>query len=354
MVGAGDIASCSSSADEATAAVLDGIAGTVFTLGDNVYDNGLDDEYARYFFPVYNSDVAAPRAGAPLLRSIPFYTVIANHDVHEKGPDKGPVADFDKNPDSLAYFTAMHLPLNGPAAPTNSPPALGDAEIVGTFHAAAGARFPRMANYSFDYGDAHFLCLDANLYVDPTDSALQQWIEQDLTAASDVPWKFIVCHHPPFNVGDEHYSEQHMRALSPLFEKHGVTMVLNGHEHTYQRTRPFTFAPSDLSKAKATPGKKRFVPGQFTIDRDFDGRSQTKPKGVVYLTTGAGGKHLYDPDLNENPARWLHTEDGNADYIARFVSDRHSLTVFDMDSRSLMLRQIDQWGNEIDRCRFTK
>ncbi len=58
--------------------------------------------------------------------------------------------------------------------------------------------------------------------------------------------------------------------------------------------------------------------------------------------------------MNQNPARWRHPEDGNADYIARFVSDRHSLTVFDMDAHSLTLRQIDQWGVEIDRCRFTR
>ena len=33
-----------------------------------------------------------------------------------------------------------------------------------------------MANYSYDYGDAHFLCLDSNVYVDPTNAALQSWI----------------------------------------------------------------------------------------------------------------------------------------------------------------------------------
>src|SRR6185437_1232956 len=40
FVGAGDIASCSATEDEATAKLLDGIAGTVFTLGDNAYSDG--------------------------------------------------------------------------------------------------------------------------------------------------------------------------------------------------------------------------------------------------------------------------------------------------------------------------
>ena len=48
------------------------------------------------------------------------------------------------------------------------------------FKQRADARYPRMANYSFDYGDAHFLCLDANIYLDPTETTLQTWIEQDL------------------------------------------------------------------------------------------------------------------------------------------------------------------------------
>ena len=96
------------------------------------------------------------------------------------------------------------------------------------------------------------------------------------------------------------------------------------------------------------------MPGVFTIDRAFDGQKNTRANGIVYLTTGAGGKHLYDPALNDNPKSWLRPEDGNADYVARFVSDRHSLTIFDMDARSLTLHQIDQWGAEIDRVKFTR
>ena len=323
----------------------------VMNTGDNVYENGLDNEYARYFFPVYNAEAPGPRTGAPLLRSVPFYTVIANHDVHDKGP-VGPVADFAKNPDSLAYFTNMYLPTNGLDA-THTTPAIGPDATLAKFKECADGRFPRMANYSYDYGDAHFLCLDSNIYVDPTDAKLQAWIEADLKAA-DAVWKFVVYHHPAFNVGDDHFAEQHMRVLSPLFEQQGVDIVLHGHEHTYQRTRPFRFAPADLSRAKAINTKDRLVPGTFTIDPHFDGKTVTKPDGIVYLVTGAGGKHLYDPESNENPQKWRHPEDNNADYVVRFVSDRHSLTVVEMDARSLLFTQIDEWGAEIDRFTVTK
>lgn len=325
----------------------------VMNTGDNVYDGGLDNEYARFFFPVYNADVAHPRIGAPLLRSVPFYSVIANHDVVHRDANKHPIADFDKDPDSLAYYTNLHLPLNGLETPSQPTPIAGKPEAVGVFRKAAGARFPRMANYAFDYGDAHFLCLDSNIYVDPTDARLQAWIERDLES-TDASWKFVVYHHPAFNVGDDHYAEQHMRVLQPLWERHGVDIVLNGHEHTYQRARPLRFAPADTGAAAQININKRLVPGRFSIDRFFDGARQTRPDGVLHIVTGAGGKQLYDRNHNNNPAKWRHEEDNNLDYVSRFVSDRHSLTVFDMDQQTLEMTQIDEYGETIDAIRITQ
>ena len=145
-----------------------------------------------------------------------------------------------------------------------------------------------------------------------------------------------------------------MRVLSPIFERAGVDVVLHGHEHNYQRTRPFKFAPKDASVASDLKVKSRLVPGTFTIDRTFDGVKNTKPNGVIYVTTGAGGNGLYDIEDNDKPERWKHKEDDYADYVARFVSDRHSLTVVDMDANALEFRQIDQWGTEVDKWRITK
>lgn len=325
----------------------------VMNTGDNVYESGREDEYARYFFPIYNCDEAGPRSGAPLLRAVPFYTAIANHDVSSKDENHHPVADFTKMYDSLGYFTLMHLPGNGPGAPTNPTPIIGPEARLSSFRESAGDRFPRQANYSFDYGDAHFLVLDSNVYVDPTDPTLQIWIESDLKG-TDAAWKFVVYHHPAFNLGNEHYREQQMRVLSPLFERCGVDVAFHGHEHTYQRTRPFRFDPTDDSGAKDVGSGHRLVPGKFTVDRRFDGRSVTKPDGVIYITTGAGGKHLYDPEMNGAPGSWLHEEDADADYGAVMVTDRHSITVIDLDARTLTLRQVDEWGGEIDRMVVTK
>lgn len=53
MVGAGDIASCGSSAPVQTAALLDAIAGTVFTLGDNAYPDGTAQQFTDCFDPTW-------------------------------------------------------------------------------------------------------------------------------------------------------------------------------------------------------------------------------------------------------------------------------------------------------------
>ena len=323
----------------------------IMNTGDNVYESGLDSEYAQYFFPVYNADKADPTVGAPLLRSVPFYTVLANHDVHHKGAHGLPAADFDEARDSLAYYTAMHLPRNGPApSPT---PLLGDAALVEEFRRCAGTRYPHQANYSFDCGDAHFTCLDSNVYVDPTDSGLQAWISDDLKG-TDALWKFVVYHHPAFNAGTKHYEEQQMRGLSPLLEAHGVDFCLHGHHHSYQRTRPLRFKPSDLSRATPDHAADRRIPGAFTVDMAFDGQAKTRPDGIQYVTTGAGGKELYDPDFTDAPAKWLHADDKDAAYVARFISNTHSLTVFDIHGPSLTLTQIDEAGKEVDRLQVTK
>ncbi len=53
LVGAGDIARCSSNADEATAKLLDATPGTVFAVGDLAYDNGSKDQFSKCYGPTW-------------------------------------------------------------------------------------------------------------------------------------------------------------------------------------------------------------------------------------------------------------------------------------------------------------
>ena len=53
LVGAGDIADCSRTTDEATAQLLDSISGTVFAAGDNAYPNGSATDFANCYQPTW-------------------------------------------------------------------------------------------------------------------------------------------------------------------------------------------------------------------------------------------------------------------------------------------------------------
>ena len=69
LVGVGDIASCSSSGDEATAALLEGIPGTVFTTGDNAYESGTASEFTDCYGPSWGRHKAHPaHRGQPRVR----------------------------------------------------------------------------------------------------------------------------------------------------------------------------------------------------------------------------------------------------------------------------------------------
>jgi 3',5'-cyclic AMP phosphodiesterase CpdA len=87
--------------------------------------------------------------------------------------------------------------------------------------------------YSFDWGDVHFAMLDT----ERTGPVQAAWLDADL-AASERPWTVVVGHRPPFSSG-EHGSDGNFRThFVPILEKHAVPLVLNGHDHHYERTTP--------------------------------------------------------------------------------------------------------------------
>ncbi|MCC6860497.1 MAG: metallophosphoesterase [Bryobacterales bacterium] len=89
--------------------------------------------------------------------------------------------------------------------------------------------------YSFKpRGGARFFALDSN-YMDPPQL---EWLEKEL-AASGSDWKICFFHHPLYSSGERHGPSLQLRAvLEPLFVKHGVSLVLSGHEHFYERIKP--------------------------------------------------------------------------------------------------------------------
>jgi 3',5'-cyclic AMP phosphodiesterase CpdA len=342
-VALGDCAAATSEQRALAAQVFEARPDYVVLTGDIVYQSGLASEYLDHFFPVYNSEADDRNAGAPLLRSIPFYAAPGNHDLI--------ISDLDRHPDALAYYYYWVQPLNGPLTESGrhgATPLTGSARDQSAFRAAAGIAYPRMASFSFDRGPIHWTVLDSNDYVDWTDPALRAWLEADLhgPAARRAAWRIVAFHHPPFHGSRAHASEQQMRVLAPVFEEAGVELVLSGHVHNYQRSRPLKFTPT-LDPRRGTPvGQASQIDGRWALDRSFDGDTHTRPGGVIYIVTGGGGARLYDTDQNDRPQTW-------PEFTARFVSDVHSFSVVDVTADALSLRQISVEGTELDRIVIT-
>jgi 3',5'-cyclic AMP phosphodiesterase CpdA len=309
---------------------------SVLITGDIVYMHGRASQYRRKFFPIYGAANASPGAGAPLLSSRVFIGVPGNHDLM--------VNNFDENADLMAYYYDWSQPLNGPITDglaRNAPPLKGNAARQRGFLEAAGANFPRMSNFSFDMGDVHWTILDANPYVHWSDPELRAWLAADLAAAKQKPWRFVSFHQPGFHSSKAHSGEQQMRLVADILERGGVSIVFSGHVHNYQRTYPLTFAATTYPDAHA-PEPSTPVDGSWTLDKAYDDTTATRPAGVIYLVTGAGGERLYDVAQNDDPVSWKP-------FTRKFVSDVYSLTVVDVTPEKVTVRQLDSDGIEIDR-----
>jgi predicted MPP superfamily phosphohydrolase len=318
----------------------------VLIAGDNVYSDGLESEYRTKFFPYYLADKASMDTGAPLMNSVPFYLVVGNHDLRG--------ADLDKHPGGLAYFYYNDLPLNGPFQ-RSTIEASGDPGRVKAFNKSTGSRFPRMTNFSFDYGNVHMVCLDANDYVNPLNTDLVEWLKNDLRS-TQAEWRIVTYHEPAFSSSAAHYDYQIMRLLSPVLEKLDVDLVLAGHVHNYQRSVPLKFSPkTNEAGTQYLVQPNGRIDGTFTLDQQYDGVTNTRPDGIIYIVTGAGGAALYDVALSEKPELWSHQPPENwSPFTAKIISDKHSFTLIETKDKQLLLRQIDGDGATIDEIKITK
>ena len=215
--------------------------------GDIAYEHGSAGELDRTFFGVY----------ADLLAEFPMYPVAGNHD-HGTG-------------DGSPFREAFVLPENG--APDG----------VETW-------------YSFDWGDVHFVGLDT----EKTGPKQAAWLERDL-ASTDKPWKIVFAHKPPFSSG-EHGSDGAFRSyFVPAIDKYGVQLVLSGHDHDYERTRPIS--------------------------------------GTTYVVTGGGGRSTRSV--------------GASDFTA-FSEDVLHFTDVEVGMDDLTLHAVDGTGVEFDSARIPR
>ena len=93
--------------------------------------------------------------------------------------------------------------------------------------------------YSFEYGDAFFAILDSTMGVSSKQAVEEQaaWLDRSLSA-SKASWKFVMFHHPIYASRRQRDNLPLQKHWVPIFDKHHVDVVFQGHDHTYMRTYP--------------------------------------------------------------------------------------------------------------------
>lgn len=195
LVGAGDIASCSRTQDEATARLLDNISGTVYTTGDNVYPDGTSSEFTNCYGPTW---------GRHKARTKP---VPGNHDYHTSG--------------AAGYFNYFN----------NIP-----------------------AYYAYDLGSWRIYALNSEISISSS-SAQITWLQNDL-AANPRQCVLAYWHKPRWSSGNNHGSSSAVQTLWQVLYNAGAELVINGHEHNYER-----FSEMNASGSAVSEGLREIVVG---------------------------------------------------------------------------------------------
>jgi hypothetical protein len=106
---------------------------------------------------------------------------------------------------------------------------------------------PAKRAYAFEYGNVQFIILDSNL----APAKQTAWLEKQL-AATKSQWKFVSYHHPAYSSGGNRDNVELRNLWSPIFDKHHVDVVLQGHDHAYLRTYPMREQKRVASAAEGT------------------------------------------------------------------------------------------------------
>jgi hypothetical protein len=198
LVGAGDIAACTQDNDEQTALLLDqvvaaglaaGAETVVFTAGDNAYENGTLEDYEQCYGPTWgrHKDRTRPATG--------------NHEYATGNADG-----------HFQYFGA-----------------------------AAGS--PGQGYYSFDLGSWHIVVLDTGDHCQIVSCAVgspqEQWLRADLAAHPSV-CTLAIWHDPLFTSGPRPASARYLIPLWRALYDYGADVIVNGHEHNYERFNKLT------------------------------------------------------------------------------------------------------------------
>lgn len=158
--------------------------------GDLINTHLNDHEWGEWF-----------GAGGFLNAMIPAFVTPGNHE-YARGPDGKPALTPHWRPQ-------FNLPLNG---------------LKGL----------EETNYFIDYSNARIISLNSN----EQQEVQAIWLDELLSQKNRPLWTIITFHHPVYSVSKGRDSTKLRVLWQPIFDKHHVDLVLNGHDHTYARSGP--------------------------------------------------------------------------------------------------------------------
>jgi acid phosphatase type 7 len=251
LVGAGDIADCTNTNDEATAALLSKIPGTVITLGDNAYSSGTRAVFANCYDNYRLSDGSTYDSsrttywGKEKSRTMP---TLGNHEyLNSSDPTLKSTPYFD-------YFKGV----NGFKPPSVPAPAPGSSS---------------QGYYSYDRGSWHIVALNSNCaYVSCVDGSAQAtWLQNDL-ASHSLQCTLAYFHHPLYASGTGSDTPEVLPLWQILYDR-GADVILSGHAHRYER----------FARIKPNPDPTAYgIPDSAYGIRQFIVGTGGEPGGVQY------------------------------------------------------------------------
>jgi predicted MPP superfamily phosphohydrolase len=150
--------------------------------------------------------------------------------------------------------------------------------------------------YSIDYYNVHFIAIDSMLPY-TINSPQYSFVRNDLISTSqnpDIKWIIVYFHHPMYTSSTKHPSDLLLReTYHPLFDLYGVDLVLQGHNHNYQRSYPITYnnnINNNYNKISNINNDISFKPTVTSTNTN----TYNNPTGEIYVTAGTGGESIYD------------------------------------------------------------
>ena len=146
--------------------------------------------------------------------------------------------------------------------------------------------------YSFNYRNVHFTAISTD-HPYAVGSEQYNFVNNDLLkAASDpnIDWIIVYYHRPMYTSPTTHPGDLTLTSIyHPIFDKYGVDIVIQGHNHDYQRSYPLDYNISSPSQPILT----KTLTDTNTNNNNFN-NNYTDPKGRIFITVGTGGAPTYN------------------------------------------------------------